>query len=126
MPDIGADCLLPSRPERRKLGAALHHSVANAGWWGYGVLSQVPAREIRKTRLSVPPFGIDLFDPPLQDLVLAAVEFDSDEDLHGFRPPDFVVAEVTRDERFRGGRLTVTSRGELLTHLDAVRTAAME
>jgi hypothetical protein len=33
----------------------------------FRVLAQLPARKLTKTRFSVPPFGIDVFDGPLQD-----------------------------------------------------------
>jgi CYTH domain-containing protein len=83
----------------------------------YERLATVPALELRKTRHSMPPFGVDVFAPPLHGLFLAEREFSSDEDLHAFAPPPFALAEVTSDPRFAGGRLVVTARDELLRTL---------
>lgn len=90
----------------------------------YEVLLRLPASELGKTRHRIPPGTIDVFDPPLAGLVLAEVEFDSDESMQVFEPPPFVVAEVTGDERFTGGRLaSMTSAGlaELLSSFDVRR-----
>ncbi|MGW7409422.1 hypothetical protein ACWGI9_37995 [Streptomyces sp. NPDC054833] len=78
------------------------------------VLSTLPARVLSKTRLSVPPLGIDVFDGELRGLVLAEAEFGSDEDALSFVPPAACRVEVTDDDRFTGGRLVRTSRRELL------------
>ena len=80
----------------------------------YKAFTSLPAQLLRKTRYSVPPLGIDVFEPPLNGLTLAEAEFGSDEAQQAFVPPPFVVAEVTRDVRFTGGRLATTSRDELL------------
>ncbi|MCX4749428.1 hypothetical protein OG455_28625 [Kitasatospora sp. NBC_01287] len=83
----------------------------------YQVLAVLPAAVLTKTRLSVPPLGIDLFDGPLLGLVLAEVEFDTDEAALAFQPPGAAVAEVTGDPRFTGGRLARAGRAELLDWL---------
>jgi hypothetical protein len=80
----------------------------------YDLLSTLPAAELAKTRLSVPPYVVDVFDPPRQGLVLAELELDTDTELAACPPPPGSVAEVTDDDRFTGGRLAVTSRAELL------------
>lgn len=83
----------------------------------------LPAAELAKTRAKararagVPPLAIDVFDPPLDGLVLAEAEFGADDDALDFGPPRDSVAEVTDDERFAGGRLAVASRSELLAWL---------
>jgi CYTH domain-containing protein len=41
----------------------------------YDLLSTLPAAVLTKTRLSVPPMGVDVFVGPLAGLVLAEVEF---------------------------------------------------
>lgn len=79
----------------------------------YGVVAALPARELRKTRYSMPPLGVDVFEPPLHGLTTAEAEFATEEEMAAFSPPPFAVAEVTRDVRFTGGRLIVTSRDEL-------------
>jgi CYTH domain-containing protein len=83
----------------------------------YDVFATLPAEVLRKTRYSLPPFGIDVFDPPLHGLVLAEAEFTSDETMNAFGVPPFAVAEVTGDPRFTGGRLVAAGRGELLEWL---------
>lgn len=83
----------------------------------YDLLATLPAAVLSKTRLSVPPLGIDVFDPPLHGLVLAEAEFDSDEQARSFRPSIEPVAEVTDDPRFTGGSLAQAHRHELLAWL---------
>jgi CYTH domain-containing protein len=63
----------------------------------YDLLATLPATRLAKTRLSVPPLGIDLFDPPLHGLILAEAEFTTDAAAHAFRPPPACLAEVTAD-----------------------------
>jgi len=83
----------------------------------YDALTTLPARQLRKTRYSIPPFGIDVFDPPLHGLTMAEIEFPSEAAFHAFAPPSFAVAEVTNDIRFTGGRLVTTTRDALLQAL---------
>lgn len=81
------------------------------------LLSRLPGDDLSKVRHSVPPLEIDVFEPPLDGLVLAEVEVDTDDELAAFRPPDFVVAEVTHDPRFTGARLARTDRSQLCAML---------
>ena len=81
------------------------------------VLAQLPARQLRKTRYSVPPFGIDVFEDTLAGLVLAEAEFDSAAAADALTLPPFVLAEVTNDDRFTGGRLVGASRQDIRTWL---------
>ncbi len=83
----------------------------------YDVLATLPAAVLSKTRLSIPPLGIDVFDPPLHGLVLAEAEFETDEQARSFRPPLEPVAEVTGDARFTGGSLVQAHRHDLLAWL---------
>jgi CYTH domain-containing protein len=83
----------------------------------YELLACLPAATLSKTRLSVPPLGIDVFDPPLHGLVLAEAEFTTDEAARSFIPPPQIVAEVTNDTRFTGGALAHAHRDDLLTWL---------
>lgn len=68
------------------------------------------ANEIRKNRYYFEfegrQFAIDMFLGDLFGLVLAEVSFESDEELDGYQPPPFAVAEVTNIEIFTGGRLS--------------------
>jgi CYTH domain-containing protein len=80
----------------------------------YDLLASLPADVLRKTRLSVPPLAIDVFDPPLHGLVMADVEFSTDQAARSFPRPLAAVAEVTDDARFTGGSLVRTRRHDLL------------
>ncbi|MEV4722304.1 hypothetical protein [Micromonospora humida] len=80
----------------------------------YELLARLPAATLSKTRLSVPPLGIDIFDQPLRGLVLAEAEFTTDAAARSFLPPPQIVAEVTDDPRFTGGSLVHANREALL------------
>jgi len=77
----------------------------------------LPAAELAKTRLSFPPYVVDVFAAPRRGLVLAEVELGTDAELAACPPPPGAVAEVTTDDRFTGGRLAVARRAELLAWL---------
>jgi hypothetical protein len=79
----------------------------------YELLALVAADVLSKTRLSVPPMGIDVFQGRLTGLILAEAEFTSDESAAAFTPPPFCAAEVTDDPRFTGGRLVLADPVEL-------------
>jgi CYTH domain-containing protein len=83
----------------------------------YDLLASLPADVLSKTRLSVPPLSIDVFDPPLDGLVMADVEFSTDEEARSFVLPPLAIAEVTDDARFTGGNLVLTRRADLLAWL---------
>jgi CYTH domain-containing protein len=80
------------------------------------LFSGLPGRLLSKTRYSIPPFGVDVFAPPLAGLILAECEFNDDVTMSSFVPPDWIVAEVTCDSRFTGGQLAATDP-ENLTQL---------
>lgn len=77
------------------------------------LFAQLPAKKLRKTRYSAPPFGIDVFQDNLEGLVLAEAEFDSADDADNLTLPSFILHEVSADERFTGGRLVLASRQEV-------------
>ncbi len=81
------------------------------------LLAQLPAHTISKTRYSVPPYGIDTFEGPLERLVLAEAEFDSPEEADRLTLPSFILHEVSTDERFTGGRLARASRDDITAWL---------
>ncbi|HLK65786.1 MAG TPA: hypothetical protein VKU19_20255 [Bryobacteraceae bacterium] len=83
----------------------------------YCVLAQLPAKTLTKTRHSVPPFGIDVFDGPLQGLLLAEAEFESAADADALVLPDFILHEVSGDDRFTGGQLVRASPQDVRTWL---------
>jgi CYTH domain-containing protein len=71
----------------------------------FRIFAQLPSKLLRKTRYSVPPFGIDVFEGELQGLILAEAEFDSADEAEALVVPAWVVREVTGEERFTGGSL---------------------
>lgn len=83
----------------------------------YDLLASLPAAVLCKTRLSLPPLGIDVFEPPLHGLIMADVEFSTDNEAQAFRIPPAVVAEVTDDPRFTGGSLIHAHRRDVLAWL---------
>ena len=83
----------------------------------YDLLASLPAAVLSKTRLSVPPLSVDVFEPPLHGLVMADVEFTTDQEAQAFLPPPATVAEVTDDKRFAGGSLVSARRHDLLAWL---------
>ena len=54
-------------------------------------------------------WSIDCFEGRLQGLVLAEIEFDSDEAMAALELPAFAATEVTHEARFTGGVLVITS-----------------
>jgi CYTH domain-containing protein len=83
----------------------------------FGVLAKLPAKILTKTRHSVPPFGIDLFEGALSGLVLAEAEFDCAAEASALALPSFILREVSDDSRFTGGSLVAVSRQELASWL---------
>jgi CYTH domain-containing protein len=79
----------------------------------FHLLARLPARTLSKTRHSVPPFGIDVFEGALEGLVLAEAEFDSADAAGTLAFPAFALREVSDDDRFTGGQLVRASRPEL-------------
>lgn len=79
----------------------------------YRVLAALPAATLSKTRHSVPPLGVDVFEGALVGLVLAEAEFGDAQAVAAFTPGVPVVAEVTHDPRFTGGRLVKTTAEQL-------------
>lgn len=79
----------------------------------YALLAALPAAILRKTRYSIPPFGIDAYVAPLRGLFVAEVEFDDDAAMKAFSPPPWVIAEVTLDSRFTGGHFSTMNSNDL-------------
>jgi CYTH domain-containing protein len=77
----------------------------------------LPGHRLAKTRYTIPPLVIDIFDPPLHGLVTAEAEFSTDAEMLAFQPPGYIHAEITGDPRFTGGRLAVTPREDLISWL---------
>ena len=71
----------------------------------FRVFAQLSAKRLSKTRYSVPPFGIDVFEGKLEGLLLAEAEFDSAAEADALTLPSFILGEVSADNRFTGGQL---------------------
>src|SRR5689334_17554370 len=74
------------------------------------VLSSVfNSNEIRKNRYPFEfeghNFGVDMFLGDLLGLVLAEIDFETDQELDNFPKPPFALADVTNEPLFSGGRL---------------------
>jgi CYTH domain-containing protein len=83
----------------------------------FHVFARLPAARLAKTRHSIPPFGVDVFEGELEGLILAEAEFESAAESDGLVLPAFLGREVSADERFTGGRLARASREDLRTWL---------
>jgi CYTH domain-containing protein len=103
---------VPGSNGRRALITNLYLSAAE-----YGTLGQLPGRVLTKRRYRIPPFSVDVFEGALAGLILAEIEFDSDQAMSAFAPPRWSLAEVTADQRFTGGRLVSASADELRSWL---------
>ena len=84
----------------------------------YDTLAALPADPLTKRRswlglAAGPRMAIDVFEGELRGLILAEVELWDEAAATAFEPPAWVAAEVTRDERFTGGRLARTDRAGL-------------
>ena len=83
----------------------------------FSVFEQLPAHTLTKTRHSVPPFGVDVFDGQLEGLILAEAEFDTAAAADALKIPSYIFREVSDDKRFTGGNLVRTSREEIISAL---------
>ncbi|MDB5425850.1 MAG: hypothetical protein JWQ29_3266 [Phenylobacterium sp.] len=77
----------------------------------FALLAGLPGKVIRKTRHRLAPedgvaMSVDRFEGPLEGLILAEAEFETDAALAAFAAPDFCVREVTDDRRYTGGALS--------------------
>ena len=77
----------------------------------HAAFAQLPAATLSKSRLSIAPYGVDVFHGELEGLYLAEAEFATMEDALALVPAAFCRAEVTADQRFTGGEL-VRASGE--------------
>ena len=68
-------------------------------------------RRLRKRRHVLPHDGleieVDVYEEELEGLIVAEVEFDSEEQARDFEPPAWLGDEVTGDERFLNESLAV-------------------
>jgi CYTH domain-containing protein len=75
----------------------------------HAAFARLPAAELRKSRLSIAPYGVDVFHGELEGLYLAEAEFSTTQDAAALVPAAFCRAEVTTDRRFTGGELARAS-----------------
>ena len=113
------------RPDPDDPGLVMHTSMYLSPA-EFEVLAALPANVLQKTRRSLrhgrPVMSVDEFHDVLAGLITAEVDFPDDTQMRAFVPPDLCVAEVSRDERFTGGRLATTSRAELARALEAINS----
>ena len=72
-------------------------------------------RRLEKTRYVIPrekghPIELDLFGTPVEGLMLAEVEFDSEAEAERFSPPSWFGAEVSSDPAYRNRSLAMKGR----------------
>jgi CYTH domain-containing protein len=72
---------------------------------------------VSKRRYAVPHEGltieVDVFEGPLSGMLMAEVEFDSEQDSEAFRPPDWLGEEVTGDDRYANESLALRGKPEV-------------
>lgn len=78
---------------------------------GYAhLLTKADGRVIKKTRYCIPhgkyTIELDLFQGDLAPLILAEVEFPSEEEAHAFVPPDWFACDVTMDGRYHNSAMS--------------------
>lgn len=65
---------------------------------------------IRKKRYLIPyekyTIELDIFDEPYESLIIAEVEFDSEEEAMAFQPPSWFDEDVTLDRRYHNSNLS--------------------
>jgi len=83
----------------------------------YEMFAVFEGNEIRKNRYPYEhegrKFSIDVFLGALHGLILAETEFDSDEEMEGFKLPSFAVMDVTNELMFTGARLVELTADEI-------------
>jgi CYTH domain-containing protein len=79
----------------------------------FALLSALPGKTLRKVRHHLADtdgaaaLSVDVFEGPLQGLIMAEAEFDDMDALEAFATPDFAIREVTEDRRYSGGELVI-------------------
>ena len=65
---------------------------------------------IRKKRYLIPfekyTIELDVFEAPYENLIIAEVEFDSEEEATNFKPPEWFSEDVTMDRRYHNSNLS--------------------
>ncbi len=88
----------------------------------FDALNKVEGKRVRKIRYyyTKGEFGyeIDVFQDELLGLVVADVEFNSNEEKSKFNKPDWFLADVTQEDFIAGGMLCGKSYEDIQDHLD--------
>lgn len=87
----------------------------------YEVFSVFEANEIRKNRYRYEhdgrTYAIDVYAGDLRGLIVAEIEFASDEEMNAFNAPPFAVLEITNSPLFTGARLVDLTTDEIRAEL---------
>ena len=71
-------------------------------------------RRLRKRRHLIPHDGLeielDVYEGDLEGIVVAEIEFGSEDEARGFEPPEWIGDEVTGDERYLNETLATRGR----------------
>lgn len=70
-------------------------------------------RRLTKKRYLIfanPDIEVDVFEGPLEGLIVAEVEFKNEEDANSFHPPDWMGKDVTNDEYYKNRHLAVNQK----------------
>ena len=86
----------------------------------YECMARLPGRRLTKHRLSFPPLGVDIFDGPLEGLVIAEAEFSDDGEMLRFVAPSWCDVEITEHLGFTGGSLARLAALDRISAVDAL------
>jgi len=88
----------------------------------FDALAKIEGKPVHKIRYFYPYEGrtleIGVFQDALKGLVLIDVEFESEEEMKNFTPPDFFLTEVKNREFLAGGMLCGKSYADIETFLN--------
>ena len=76
----------------------------------YHLVEKSDGTIIRKKRYLIPfekyTIELDVFEAPYENLIIAEVEFDSEEEATNFQPPEWFSEDVTMDRRYHNSNLS--------------------
>ena len=76
----------------------------------YHLLPKADGQVIQKTRYLIPykayTIELDVFEGAIAPLIMAEVEFETEDDAHAFVPPDWFLEDVTMDSRYHNSNLS--------------------
>lgn len=104
------------RPDQADPAAIYHTSLyLNEAEWA--LLGDLPGCCLVKVRRTIQAgerrAAVDVFEGPLEGLIMLEVEFRTHQERAAYRPPAWVGEEVTHREEFSGGALSASSGDEL-------------